>query len=227
MARTGFTLPALAALGLACDTGDGAPPKSRVQAVLEEPGSARVAPGPEPSKARDSASGPSAAANPRPVLCDGQLDDRPLPFKPKTAPVRVSLGSTEELDRDPLERERGRWTWVNFWAAWCVPCKQELPILFQWRKSLASDVRFRFISLDDDERQLRDFLGREGAGGLTSSYWLPDGAVRQAWLEALKLESEPELPLQLLIDPNGMLRCRVQGAVEPADLAALERIVRG
>jgi thiol-disulfide isomerase/thioredoxin len=115
---------------------------------------------------------------------------------------------------------------VNFWAAWCVPCKQELPILFQWRKALANDVRFRFISLDDDERQLRDFLGREGAGGLTSSYWLPDGAVRQAWLQALHLESEPELPLQLLIDPNGMLRCRVQGAVEPRDLAALERIVR-
>ena len=51
--------------------------------------------------------------------------------------------------------------------------------------------------------------------------------MRQAWLEALKLTSEPELPLQLLIDPNGMLRCRVQGAVEPADLATLERIVRG
>jgi thiol-disulfide isomerase/thioredoxin len=141
--------------------------------------------------------------------------------------VRISLDPTEALDRDPLERERGRWTWVNFWAAWCVPCKEELPLLFRWQKSLESDVRFRFISLDDDERQLRDFLARETANGLTRTYWLPDGGVRQAWLEALKLTSEPELPLQLLIDPNGMLRCRVQGAVEPADLATLERIVRG
>ena len=212
----------LAVAPLACDSGAESPPKSRVQAVLAEPGSAQVVPQPEPSKAAQ-----AAAPKPRPVLCDGQLDDKPLPFKPRSLPVRISLDATEALDRDPLERERGRWTWVNFWAAWCVPCKEELPLLFRWQKSLEKDVRFRFISLDDDERQLRDFLTRETADGLTRTYWLPDGGVRQAWLEALKLTSEPELPLQLLIDPNGMLRCRVQGAVEPANLATLERIVRG
>jgi thiol-disulfide isomerase/thioredoxin len=213
---------ALGAAWLACDTGADAPPKSRVQSVLVEPGSAQVAPQPEPAKVQ-----PAAVAKPRAMLCDGQLDAKPTPFKPRTLPQRISLDPALELDRDPLERERGRWTWVNFWAAWCVPCKQELPLLFRWQKSLESQVRFRFISLDDDERQLRDFLAREPAGGLTGTYWLPDGGVRQAWLEALKLTAEPELPLQLLIDPNGMLRCRVQGAVEPADLATLERIVRG
>jgi hypothetical protein len=62
---------------------------------------------------------------------------------------------------------------------------------------------------------------------LKSSYWLPDGATRQAWLEALSLKAEPELPLQLLLDPSGRVRCRVQGAVEAQDLAALERIIRG
>jgi thiol-disulfide isomerase/thioredoxin len=169
----------------------------------------------------------TAPKQPRPVLCDGQLDEKAAPFKPKALPQRISLDATRELDRDPLEREHGRWTWVNFWAAWCVPCKEELPLLFRWQKALEGKVRFRFVSLDDDERQLRDFLEREGADGLTSTYWLPDGAVRQAWLSALKLSSEPELPLQLLIDPEGKLRCRVQGAVEPEDLAALERIVKG
>ena len=53
-----------------------------------------------------------------------------------------------------------------------------------------------------DERQLRDFLLQQPAAGLQSSYWLPDGATRQAWLEALSLKAEPELPLQLLIDPS-------------------------
>jgi thiol-disulfide isomerase/thioredoxin len=161
------------------------------------------------------------------VLCAGQLDEKSAPFKPKAAPQRISLDAAPELDRDPLERQRGRWTWVNFWAAWCVPCKEELPLLFRWQKALDGKVRFRFVSLDDDERQLRDFLQREGQGGLTSTYWLPDGALRQAWLSALGLSSEPELPLQLLIDPEGRLRCRVQGAVEADDLVALERIVQG
>jgi thiol-disulfide isomerase/thioredoxin len=217
---TALALVALASLG--CESKKEAPSKSRVQAVLAEPGSAsaaRVTPQPEPA--------PAQPAKPRPVLCEGQLDEAPAPFKPKVVPVRVARDGRDELDRDPLERAGGRWTWVNFWAAWCVPCKEELPLLFRWQKSLQSQVRFRFVSFDDDERQLREFLAREPEQGLTASYWLPDGATRQAWLEALKLTAEPELPLQLLLDPKGMLRCRVQGAVEPEDLAVLERIVKG
>jgi thiol-disulfide isomerase/thioredoxin len=202
-----------------CDSGAEAPPKSRVQAVLAEPGSTRIEPQKEPA--------PAPAAKPRPPLCAGQLEQKPASFKPKVVPTRLSLDPSRELDRDPLVRQKGRWTWVNFWAAWCVPCKEELPILFRWQKQLASEVEFRFVSMDDDERQLRDFLAREPAEGLTQTYWLPDGAIRKSWLEALKLESEPELPLQLLLDPDGMLRCRVQGAIEPEDLATLQRIIRG
>jgi thiol-disulfide isomerase/thioredoxin len=187
--------------------------------VLAEPGSTKIEPKKEPA--------PAPAAKPRPALCAGQLEQKPASFKPKVAPTRLSLDPSRELDRDPLVRPKGSWTWVNFWAAWCVPCKEELPILFRWQKQLASEVEFRFVSMDDDERQLRDFLAREPAGGLTQTYWLPDGAIRKSWLEALKLESEPELPLQLLIDPDGMLRCRVQGAIEPEDLATLQRIIRG
>jgi thiol-disulfide isomerase/thioredoxin len=207
-------------LGLAaCDSAAEAPPKSRVQAVLAEPGSTKVEPQPEPA--------PTPAPKPRAALCAGQLEKKPAAFKPRAVPTRIAREPGQELERDPLARPKGRWTWLNFWAAWCVPCKEELPILFRWQKQLEGKVDFRFISLDDDERQLRDFLAREPAGGLTSTYWLPDGALRQAWLEALSLNSEPELPLQLLLDPEGRLRCRVEGAIEPQDLAALERIIGG
>jgi thiol-disulfide isomerase/thioredoxin len=215
-------------LSLACDPGGDAPAKSRVQAVLAEP-TTRVEPHPEPASAAGT-SGAGAAARPkkpRPPLCDGQLEERAAPFKPRTTPTRVAREAGPELPKDPLQRSSGHWTWINFWAAWCVPCKEELPILFRWREALAERVDFRFVSLDDDERQLREFLAREPATGLTSTYWLPDGAVRQGWLEALGLSSEPELPLQLLIDPKGMLRCRVEGAIEPSDLAALERLTGG
>jgi len=60
---------------------------------------------------------------------------------------------------------------------------------------------------------------------LHADTWLPDGAVRKAWLDALGLETEPELPFQVLIDPKGMLRCQVGGAVEAKDLSALRQIV--
>jgi len=214
-------------LSLACDQGGDAPAKSRVQAVLAEP-STQVEPHPEPtSNAAAGAAGAAVRPKARPLLCDGQLEGKPAAFKPRTTPTRVARDGGPELPKDPLQHPSGHWTWINFWAAWCVPCKEELPVLFRWRDELAERVEFRFVSLDDDERQLREFLAREPATGLTSSYWLPDGAVRQGWLEALGLSSEPELPLQLLIDPKGMLRCRVEGAIEPSDLAALERLTGG
>lgn len=221
------SLLACCLLALACDQTGDAPAKSRVQAVLAEP-SSRVEPHPEPAgSAGTSGASAGARAKPRPLLCDGQLDDKPAAFKPRTTPTRVARDGGPELAKDPLQHPSGRWTWINFWAAWCVPCKEELPVLFRWREALAERVEFRFVSLDDDERQLREFLAREPATGLTSTYWLPDGAVRQGWLEALGLSSEPELPLQLLIDPKGMLRCQVEGAIEPSDLAALERLTGG
>ena len=215
----------LGGLALGCDSSDPAPAKSRVQAVLAESGKGNVEPHPEPS-AVPAAGTPSAGPEKRALLCDGQLEAKPTAFKPHTTPARVAVESAPALPKDPLQHPSGHWTWINFWAAWCVPCKEELPVLFRWREKLADRVEFRFVSMDDDERQLREFLAREPATGLTSSYWLPDGAVRQGWLEALGLRSEPELPLQLLIDPKGMLRCRVEGAIEPSDLGTLERLIR-
>lgn len=223
-----LAIPCIAWLASGCDTGGDAPAKSRVQAVLAEPGSSQVEPHAEPSpSAPAGAAGAAARAKPRASLCAAEIGAKPVPFKPRTTPTRVARGPGEELPKDPLQHAAGHWTWINFWAAWCVPCKEELPVLFRWREALAGRVEFRFVSLDDDERQLRDFLAREPDAGLTSSYWLPDGALRQGWLEALGLHSEPELPLQLLIDPKGMLRCRVEGAIEPSDLAALERLTGG
>jgi thiol-disulfide isomerase/thioredoxin len=217
---------------LACDSSADVPSKSRVQSVLAEP---------EPQPA---ASGAGAAAAPasvtpvaeprpapaRPPLCEGQLTGKARALKPALAPRQLSAGTEARagegsLPADLLKAARGHWLWLNFWAAWCVPCREELPLLFSWQEQLADRVTFAFLSMDDDERQLRAFLEKQPSSGLRRTHWLPDGAVRKAWLDALGLEAEPELPFQVLIDPKGLLRCRVGGAVEAKDLAVLRQIV--
>jgi len=218
-------LLAVLALALGCDSSADAPAKSRVQAVLAEaagapgtapPAPAQITPTPEP-----------APAKPRPPLCEGQLANKPRPFKPALPPRQLARDSEKgnELPDDPLKAARGHWLWLNFWAAWCVPCREELPLLFAWQQKLGDRVSFAFFSIDDDERQLSAFLDKQPATGLTRTQWLPDGAVRKAWLEALGLDTEPELPFQALIDPEGELRCTVGGAVEAKDLPVLEQIV--
>ena len=213
----------LAALG--CDSSAEAPAKSRVQAVLAEAGGA---PGTPPTTPAQITPRPEPAPpKPRPPLCEGQLDSKPRPFKPALPPRQLAREGDKgaELPDDPLKAARGHWLWLNLWAAWCVPCREELPLLLEWQQKLGEHVSFAFFSIDDDERQLSAFLDKQPATGLTRTQWLPDGAVRKAWLEALGLETEPELPFQALIDPEGQLRCTVGGAVEAKDLPVLEQIV--
>jgi hypothetical protein len=106
-----------------------------------------------------------------------------------------------------------------------VPCKQELPLLLGWSSLLADSVDFSFVSLDDDQRQLDQFLTAQPLAGLKSTYWLPDGPQRQTWLAALGLSSEPELPMQLLLNPKGELRCKIEGAIEADDLSSLRQVI--
>lgn len=170
---------------------------------------------------------PSATAAPaaRERLCAGQLERTPRAFPSSklsraAAPGARSVGAT-------LEVGHGRWTWVNLWAAWCVPCKEEIPTLLRWRSELAGKLEFAFVSLDDDQRQLEGFLAAQPSGGLRASHWLEDGDERERWLEGSSVGRDPDLPVQLLLDPAGKLRCIIRGAIDASDLPELRRIVSG
>jgi hypothetical protein len=78
-----------------------------------------------------------------------------------------------------------------------------------------------FVSLDDDERQLEQFLARGGDGLTRATYWLRDGRERDDWLTAMGLPKAPDLPVQVLVDPRGKVRCTVHGAIEDADYAEI------
>ena len=115
--------------------------------------------------------------------------------------------------------------WVNLWAAWCGPCKEELPLLLSWKQKWEATADFVFVSLDDDQRQFLRFLQQQPREGLRTSFWLPEGKTRAAWLADLGVESSPELPIQILVNPKGKVHCIVHGAVEPEDIPAIDAII--
>jgi thiol-disulfide isomerase/thioredoxin len=220
--RTLFVVP----LGLvACDEAkERAPlaPAERSQVIQQK------TPATEPAAVTAPASAPTPAPpKPRRALCGGRLD-----ADGKNAPKRpisrmVATGESE-LTGDPTFT--GGFTWVNFWAAWCVPCREEIPRLKDWQEKLSTggrSFRLHFISVDDDERQLQKFLDEQPKGGLRSTYWLKEGKERDEWLSLAGVSSDPELPVHLLVDAKGKIRCRVQGAVEDADFPDLQGLLGG
>jgi thiol-disulfide isomerase/thioredoxin len=214
--------PALA-LGLAlvgCDKGSGAATSIRSDQVIAT-GAANAAPAPSDSAAHVRSHAPRGRK-----LCegDGNVKGRALP---KTAALHAEAAGAPRLD-GMLPTGRGQWTWVNFWAAWCGPCKEEMPRLLSWRDRLAkagTPIQLVFVSLDDDERQLQFFLDAQPADGVQTTLWLPDGSARASWLKSLRIASAPELPEQALVGTSGRLRCFIEGAVEDDDYPEIAAMV--
>jgi thiol-disulfide isomerase/thioredoxin len=175
---------------------------------------------------------PAATAAPRPTavrkrgkLCTGPAGQGATVSGDGLA-VAAAPGSALPPEKMPVGR--GRWTWINFWAAWCAPCKAEIPLLRSWEQRLnlnGGKVDFVFVSLDDDQRQLEQFLAHPGAAELRSTYWLREGQEREKWLSDVGVSEDPELPVQLLVGPNGRVRCIIQGAVEPDDWPRISDLV--
>lgn len=171
---------------------------------------------------------PTTSAAPEPkeprVFCKGRLD------KPRDLPEpdleRKAMPGARRLP-DQLATS-GKWTWVNFWAAWCAPCKEEIPRLVAWEKKLNdAGVPFRlaFVSLDDDERQLMGFLEAQPEDGLRATHWLKDADEREEWLDDIGVGATAELPAHLILDQQGKLRCIVKGAVEDGDYEQVARLL--
>jgi thiol-disulfide isomerase/thioredoxin len=166
-----------------------------------------------------SAPAPHPTSNEKRVLCSTEA--RAFPKAPQVKVVDASgTQTTATIDL------KGNFTWVNFWAAWCGPCKEEMPRLRAWKsKIVAQGIKFELalISLDDDERQLERELASQAE---KKSLWLPDGPMRTAVLGPLKMKATTNLPVHALIDPEGKVRCFIDGAVEDKDYDEVVKLLR-
>ena len=120
-------------------------------------------------------------------------------------------------DRQSLEHYRGRIVILNFWATWCVPCREEIPIFVRVREDYqARGVEIIGASADDASTrdQVEPFAEEFD---INFPIWL--GATIKD-MERLGLGTT--LPATALIDRDGRVVMRILGLVEEDEL--IERI---
>lgn len=112
--------------------------------------------------------------------------------------------SGKKLD---LSAFRGKVIFINFWATWCPPCREELPAIDSLFKELAFDPGFAMVTIlyNDSPETAKEMLR---SMGLTIPVYSDAGGISARNYE---LTGVPET---YLVDKKGILRKRVIGALD-------------
>jgi cytochrome c biogenesis protein CcmG/thiol:disulfide interchange protein DsbE len=98
---------------------------------------------------------------------------------------------------------RGRPVIVNFWASWCVPCREEFPLLKAARERYAAEgLEVLGIVFDDDADPARRFMDRAGAAW--PALVDPGGVIATDYKVNVP-------PLSFFIDGEGVIRSIAYG----------------
>lgn len=129
----------------------------------------------------------------------------------------------ERLDgqgRIRLDDYRGRTVILNFWASWCIPCKQENPALAEvWERYRDSDVVLIGIVYQDSPEAARDYTARLG----------------NTWASGIDAEGRTAIaygvfgiPETFFVAPDGVIAGRHIGPIDQQTLiTGIEAIRRG
>jgi thiol-disulfide isomerase/thioredoxin len=122
-----------------------------------------------------------------------------------------------------LKQHAGQVVLVNFWATWCAPCREEMPLLVAMEKKLrAEGLRIVTVSADEieDKAQALEFLT---AMGVAAPVYIKNVEDDDAFIESIDPEWSGALPALYLYGRDGKLARSWVGETKMAELEAAIR----
>jgi thiol-disulfide isomerase/thioredoxin len=116
-----------------------------------------------------------------------------------------------------LSALKGKVVLVDFWASWCAPCRESMPVLEKLSKSY-KDQGFVVlgVNIDNDAEAARKFLK-----DLPVSFQVVNDAQKQV----AKAYAPPTMPSSYLIDRQGKVHV-VHAGFKRSDAAKLEAEIK-
>jgi thiol-disulfide isomerase/thioredoxin len=98
--------------------------------------------------------------------------------------------------RISLNELRGQWVLVNFWATWCIPCREEMPYLQQVADDYAGRLTVLAVNLREPVADIQSYAAELGLR--FRILVAPDDALLLAY-------DVRGVPLTVVIAPDGRL----------------------
>lgn len=116
-----------------------------------------------------------------------------------------TLPTLDGAELSPAEL-RGRWVLVNFWATWCLPCREEMAYLQRLSQENPDEVVVVGVNMRESPEVVQDFVAETGVS--FPILLNPDDATLLSY-------DVRGLPLTAVIAPDGSLWERIVGPLDP------------
>jgi thiol-disulfide isomerase/thioredoxin len=132
------------------------------------------------------------------ILVESVMD--PMPVN-RTAPP-FELGDGEGGTPVSLASLKGRWVFVNFWATWCPPCREEMPSMEFMARKFGKDMAIVAVTVDEDWNEVKRFFGPEKPSFRV--LWDPRKQVTRQY-------GTEKFPESFLVSPDGRVVAKFVG----------------
>ena len=126
-------------------------------------------------------------------------------------PILASQNISEWSELETLFKQHKKlYTLINVWASWCLPCKEELPILNQFDKN-NNKWTVLYVNIDKQKDNALSFLHQNDLKIQHKTWFDP----KLTLMRALKLRG---VPSNLILDNNGNIISIITGVFTESSL---------